>query len=375
MRFTATSSAGCEAFLPDGRPGVTFVVPVYGADTTLRAALAAILLQADGRPMEVVVVDDGGGPGNRQEISREFGDRVLAIRSARRGAAAAVNSGIRAARFPVICQVDQDVVLDPGWMRALVAALSCPGTGAAQGYYRTDPAAPLLARVMGRDLEQRYARMRGCDTTHVCTGNSAYWRQALIDVGLFDERLGYGYDNDMSYRLQQAGFRLAFCREARSVHRWRTGLRDYLRQQFGVGYGRLDVVARHPARFAGDSVSPAAMMVHPVLLGLSAAAAALVPLLWATGLPASGALWTSGLLLGALVVERTIAGVRAAVRFRDVAPLLFPAVHLARDAAWLAACVVWAVRRLARQPGQPWHSMWRQPEAGRRPQDGAGPWR
>ena len=43
------------------------------------------------------------------------------------------------------------------------------------------------ARVMGLDLEQRYARDPDGRTTHVCTGNSAYRAEALRQVGLFDE--------------------------------------------------------------------------------------------------------------------------------------------------------------------------------------------
>ena len=63
------------------------------------------------------------------------------------------------------------------------------------------------------------------------------------------------------------GYRLAFCRDAISVHRWREGLRRYLRQQFGVGYGRLDLVARHPRRIDGDDVSGTMMMLHgPAML-------------------------------------------------------------------------------------------------------------
>ena len=51
------------------------------------------------------------------------------------------------------------------------------------------------------------------------------------------------------------------------MHRWREGSRSYLRQQFGVGYGRLDVVAKHPRRVGGDDVSGAVMMLHaPAML-------------------------------------------------------------------------------------------------------------
>ncbi len=86
---------------------------------------------------------------------------------------------------------------------------------------------------------------------HVCTGNTVYRAEALARVGLLDESLGYGYDNDLSYRLGAAGYALAFCRDARSRHRWREGLAGYLTQQYGFGYGRLDVVAAHPDRVGG----------------------------------------------------------------------------------------------------------------------------
>src|SRR5262249_53004867 len=138
-----------------------------------------------------------------------------------RGAAAAINAGIRAARFPLIAQVDQDVVLKPGWLNALALELEDPNVGAAQGCYVGDTSATLCARAMSLDLSQRYAAIDGDDTNHVCTGNSIYRAEALRRIGLFDESLGYGYDNDVSYRLLAAGYRLKLCRTAESVHRWR----------------------------------------------------------------------------------------------------------------------------------------------------------
>jgi len=47
-------------------------------------------------------------------------------------------------------------------------------------------------------------------------GNSAYHTRALGEAGLFDESFGYGYDNDMSYRILKAGYALRFCPEARA---------------------------------------------------------------------------------------------------------------------------------------------------------------
>ncbi len=330
-------------------------------------AVESIEAQADGRPMEILAVDDRSADASRS-ILEELADagRIRLIAGPGRGAAAAVNVGLAVARFPIVCQVDQDVELQPRWMSRLVRALERdPGVAAAQGYYETDPRASMFARVTALDLELRYAATDERDMEHACTGNTAYRAKALAEVGGFDETLGYGYDNDMSYRLRAAGHRLVMCRAARSRHRWREGLRGYCRQQYGLGYGRLDLVAKHPRRLGGDSVSPSLMMAHPP-----------VTLAALTGLASGVALRLSGgdgrlaaavgaALLALLAAERTVAGVRAAVRFTDAAALWFPLVHLVRDLSWVTAVLVWSMRRLVRRPARPSDSMRpRQADAG-----------
>jgi cellulose synthase/poly-beta-1,6-N-acetylglucosamine synthase-like glycosyltransferase len=337
--------------------GVSFVVPVHNGATCLVETLASIVAQADGRPLEIIVVEDGSVDESAAILRRLAEDVPLnVVPGPGRGAAAALNAGISLAAHPIICQVDQDVVLEPRWMTTLIAALDDPTVAAAQGRYIADSRASFFARIMGLDLEERYTRI-GESPDHVCTGNTAYRASALHAVDLLDDSLGYGYDNDLSYRLQAAGYRLAFCRDARSRHQWREGVKGYLVQQYGFGYGRLDVVARHPGRWAGDAVSPASMMAHPFLT------AAAVCLLVGAALSAIIAGRTFGLLVAgiavllALVVERSVAGIRAWRRFGDATALAFPLVHLARDAAWVAAVLVWTGRRALQRPFRPSDSM------------------
>lgn len=343
--------------------GVSFVVPVHNGRRWLPAVFDAIQAQRDGRPFEVIVVEDGSTDGSARWLRQQAACGVLTVvPGPRRGAAAAVNAGIRTARHPIICQVDQDVIVRPGWLAVLLASLEDPEVAAAQGRYVTADDAGFWARVMGRDLESRYARMHGCFSDHVCTGNTAYRASALHSVGLLDEGLGYGYDNDLSYRLSGAGYRLAFCHDAVSVHRWREGLAGYLRQQFGVGYGRLDVVKKHPLRIRGDDVSDTLMMAHAPLTLVALALLATSGLL-ALGNVAADGLAVAGAAIAALiVVERAAAGAVAWRRTGDRAALAFPIAHLARNAAWSAAIVAWCARRAARRSCSPVHSM-RRPAA------------
>jgi GT2 family glycosyltransferase len=175
--------------------------------------------------------------------------------------------------------------------------------------------------------------------------------------------MGYGYDNDMSYRLAQSGYRLIFCPGARAVHGWRDSLKGYLVQQYGLGYGRIDLVAKHPGRIAGDRVSPFTMMLHPLMMSVAVLAFAAATLLSLAGQPARALLIVSAVIVGALFCERVCAAGKAARRFGDRAVCLFPVIHLLRDLAWVAAMATWLLRRLVRRPAHFSHSMRPRPSA------------
>jgi hypothetical protein len=347
MRSTANSS------LAD--TGVSVVVPVRNGGRGLTVVVDAIARECAGRPHEILVVDDGSRDGSVDCCHRH--PRVRVIDGPRRGAAAAVNAGLAEARYPLVAQIDQDVCVRPGWLPALLSALADPRVAAAQGWYAIDPGAPALSRMMAMDLEQRYLRLRDGATNHVCTGNVVWRRDAIVSIGGLDESLGYGYDNDLSYRLTAAGFALRISALARSHHRWRDGISGYLRQQYGFGYGRLDLVSRHPRRAAGDDVSPAAMMAHPLVMlaaiGLMLAGAVSAM----SGWPARP--WLAGGLglVALLAAERLVFALAAWRRWRDPAALLFPVMHLLRDAAWVWAILRWGARRVAGTQPLPGHSM------------------
>jgi glycosyltransferase involved in cell wall biosynthesis len=346
--------------------GISVVIPVHNGRRLLPRVIAAIQAECQPYPFEILAVDDGSTDGSIRYLRglAEAG-AVRVVDGPGRGVAAAVNAGIREATFPLICQIDQDVVVNPGWLATLLAALDEPEVAAAQGRYAVAADAGVWARVMGRDLDGRYATIRRRYVDHVCTGNTVYRASALNAVGLLDERFGYAADNDVSYRLVTAGFKLAFVPGATSVHHWRDSCAGYLRQQFGVGYGRLDLVARHPNRVTGDDVSGVGMILHAAVMTLSVALLIVGVIALLLGSAWQPFVFAAAAAVGLLALERSIVGVRAWRHSDDLACLAFPAAHLLRDVAWSAAIAGWAARRVAGSLQAPQHSMPRAPWRGR----------
>ena len=117
-------------------PVVSVVVPTRGRAAYLDVTLDSLLAQRAGIEHEIVVVDDGGG------VPQRPGVRYVS-HPQRRGLNAARNSGIRESRAPLIAFVDDDVLVPPGWLAALVE-------GAARHPEAEAFGGPIRARFEGR---------------------------------------------------------------------------------------------------------------------------------------------------------------------------------------------------------------------------------
>jgi histidinol-phosphate phosphatase family protein len=178
--------------------------------TTGRPSLAATLesLFAGEGPMaeRVLVVDDRSSPDGELPGAAEQGSRVQIVRGPARGPAAARNLGWRRSWAEWVVFLDDDVVVPPGWHRALARDLAGlpPSCAGSQGGIHV----PLSAHRRPTDWERNVA---GLENARWATADIAYRRTALKAVGGFDERFERAYreDADLALRMMSAGFELA----------------------------------------------------------------------------------------------------------------------------------------------------------------------
>ena len=179
-------------------------------------ALLHSLAAQEGASVDAIVVDDGSTDGTTELLER--GVDGLAVRALRhdppRGPAAARNAGWRAAHARLVAFLDDDVVADPGWAAALLAAHRRDPAALVQG--RTDPDPDELAQA---GVFRRTRAVTGPDPAYPAC-NIAYPRELLERLGGFHEgfRRPSGEDTDLAWRARAAGAAAVYEDAARVRH-------------------------------------------------------------------------------------------------------------------------------------------------------------
>jgi len=297
------------------------IVPVHNGAHTLGACLSALLAQTEGRDdVELIVVDDGSSDDSAR-VAEQCG--VVVLRQEHAGAGAARNRGARRATGAILLFTDADCEPLPGWIEQMLVPFSDPEVVGVKGIYRTRQRSA-VARFAQAEYEEKYDRLaRGDSIDFVDTYAAAYRRTLFERHGGFDPSFLLDEDQELSFRLAEAGHKLVLAPAAAVYHQHPGTLIGYARRKARLGRWKVRVHARHPAKAFQDSYTPwtqkAQLVLLPlVLAGIVAAACGLVT--WAApaivallGLLTTGPLLTKAWRQGWLIVLLTppLAAVRA----------------------------------------------------------------
>jgi glycosyltransferase involved in cell wall biosynthesis len=257
------------------RVDVSVVIPALNAAATIEGCLAALAEQTV-MPGEVIVVDDGSTDAT-PEIARRMGAEVIAQDHG--GAGAARNRGAKAASGELLLFTDADCAPDPGWVEQLVQTLDRNGVAAARGVTTSLQPEP-AARFAQLEYDEKYRRLALHENVDmVATYSAAYRRDAFWRFGGFDEGFhgATSEDQELSFRLADAGLRIAFVPGAAVRHHHHTSLRAYVRRKFWIGYAKARIGRHHPDKLIQDTYTPVGLKLQVGFAGLAMLGLAIAP--------------------------------------------------------------------------------------------------
>lgn len=193
----------------DPQPRVSVVIPVFNGGPILDQCLSA-LARSTYPLFETILVDDASTDGNTEAVARKHGAKLIGL-EARRGPAAARNSGVSAARGEIIFFTDADVLLDPDAVGIAVGTLSRDAQlGAVFGSYDDAPGYPdFLSQY--RNLYHHWVHQAGNpEASTFWTGCGAIWRHVFVRLGGFTESYDQPSieDIELGARLRASGLRI-----------------------------------------------------------------------------------------------------------------------------------------------------------------------
>ncbi len=214
------------------------VIPCYNCADVVGEQLTALASQTLERPWEVLLVDNGGGDDLAAAVA-PFRDRLPGLRvvtaTDARGAAHARNVGAAAARGRVLLFADADDVVGAGWLEAMVEALERhPFVACRMDFDKLN--APTEGRAR-RSIQQEGLQVYSYPDflPHAAGGTLGVRREVHEAVGGFDTSLLKLQDTDYCWRVQLAGYDMAFVPDAVVHYRLRETLGETWRQAFKYG--------------------------------------------------------------------------------------------------------------------------------------------
>lgn len=225
--------------MPDAT--VCIAIVTYNSERYIRRCLEAVLRQ-EGVPLEIVVVDNGSTDGTAA-VLREFRKQVRVIRCGRNlGFAEAQNRAIRSTSTEWVLTLNPDVLLRPGFIRALVeAGQADPEAGTVCGKLlsigpgfepldeaRIDSTGVCFTPAL-RHFDRGWREPDRGDYQNLeyvfgaCAAAALYRRSMIDDVAIDGEFFDpdffvYREDADVAWRAQLLGWRTLYTPSAEAFH-------------------------------------------------------------------------------------------------------------------------------------------------------------
>jgi glycosyltransferase involved in cell wall biosynthesis len=244
-------------------PTVSIIIPTYNRGPFIEHAIRSIVAQAyPADKFELIVVDDGStdSTGEILERSQKTNPCMRVLHQCNQGPATARNVGIQESRGEIIVFMDDDCVADKRWVSELTRPYISPCVGGVAGRIRyVPPNANVANRIAAHNVGVGQPVDDRGRIPFFVTANASFRRVALEQVGGFDTAFPHAAqeDIDLSYRVRDAGWELAYADSALVDHFHNHTMVGDMQRCYQVGQAQITLYRKHGMPYTVWSDLPA----------------------------------------------------------------------------------------------------------------------
>lgn len=229
----------------------SIIVPVYNRPDEVDELLASLLHQEE-KDFEVIVVEDGSQVPCGDVCQRYAGQMELRYyEKPNSGPGQSRNYGAERAKGEYLLILDSDVVVPPGYLKAISEELERQPADAFGGPDCSHPSFTDIQKAISYSMTSFFTTggIRGgkkkLDKFYPRSFNMGIRRDVYLRLGGFS-RMRFGEDIDFSIRIFQAGCHCRLFPGAWVWHKRRTDFRKFWRQVFNSGIARINLYKKYP---------------------------------------------------------------------------------------------------------------------------------
>lgn len=229
----------------------SIIVPVYNRPDEIDELLASLLHQEE-KDFEVIVVEDGSQVPCGDVCQRYAGQMELRYyEKPNSGPGQSRNYGAERAKGEYLLILDSDVVVPPGYLKAISEELERQPADAFGGPDCSHPSFTDIQKAISYSMTSFFTTggIRGgkkkLDKFYPRSFNMGIRRDVYLRLGGFS-RMRFGEDIDFSIRIFQAGCHCRLFPGAWVWHKRRTDFRKFWRQVFNSGIARINLYKKYP---------------------------------------------------------------------------------------------------------------------------------
>jgi len=205
-------------------PFVSVIIPTYNRKDSLLRTLDSLSRQTyPADRFEVIVVDDGGSDGTEAVVEQVFPVTLRSVRQENQGDAYARNRGAQEARGTILQFLDDDIVVEPGFLAAVVEQYANRDKLMVIGTLLPLPSvSPTVFERVVAAKHQPPATSDQLDFTQILSGILSLRKEHYLALGMMQPVVKSGSsvwcDVEFSYRAHKQGFELWRAADALAYH-------------------------------------------------------------------------------------------------------------------------------------------------------------